>query len=612
MPSGPPAFGEPDLQPLVARVRGGLRAMGVGHGHRVGWQLAPSREAVALHLAILDRGAVSVPLFARATVRERERAQEAVRWTTFVNDAPLGEPIDAQPDLRPDALVFLLATSGTTGVPKWVPWTRGMLAATLDPLHTLWGWRRDDRLLHVLPLHHVHGLVVALHGALRAGATVVFRDARSGDALAHALRDTAATVFMGVPTHYRRLLDAQELDFPALRLCTSGSAPLPAAVHDAFARRTGRTIVERYGMTEIGMAFSNAPSHPRPGSVGRPLPGVRHRIVQDDGSDVVPGDVGELWVAGPGVFHGYLDRPQDTAASRSGPWTRTGDLGRMDADGFLHLVGRRGDRIGVGGFEVSPAEVEAVLAEVPGVHEVAVVGVDDADLGAIPVAAYVGIATPIALGAAADAGLSPYKRPRHYVPLDAIPRNDMGKLDRAALRASLTRPTIRQARPDEAERIATWNEAMARETEDLALDPATVRRGVRAVFDGHVDGRYFVAERLGAPVGQLMITREWSDWRAAHVWWIQSVYVLPAARRHGVYRALHDAAVAAAREAGAAGLRLYVDARNARAMATYASMGMDGGHYRMFESLFAEPPTTPPHRPGPSVPAAPGDPEAKP
>jgi malonyl-CoA/methylmalonyl-CoA synthetase len=295
-------------------------------------------------------------------------------------------------------------------------------------------------LLHALPLNHVHGLVVAQHAALRAGATAVWVDRFDAAEVLGILASGRITIFMAVPTFYARFLQTPgDFDLSRVRLFTSGSAGLPAAVHEAFAARFGHRIVERYGMTEVGIVTSNPIGGERPGSIGLPLPGVRARIVDPEAlADVPPGEVGELWIASPSVMSGYLGRPDATAEARRGEWMRTGDLGAADPDGYLRLVGRRSEMLITGGFNVYPAEVEAALLEHPGVREAAVCGLPDDDLGEVPAAGIVGEVHPDALRAFARERLAPYKVPRRIVVLDELPRNAMGKIVRRALAEKLT------------------------------------------------------------------------------------------------------------------------------------------------------------------------------
>jgi GNAT superfamily N-acetyltransferase len=315
--------------------------------------------------------------------------------------------------------------------------------------------------------------------------------------------------------------------------------------------------------------------------VGLPLPGVSLRITNAEGHDVVQGEVGEVRIAGASVFTGYHNLPEATAAAIGDGWMHTGDLGRQDADGYVHLVGRRSDLILRGGMNVYPPEVEAALLEVAGVEDVAVFGVPDPDLGERVAVAWVGAATQASLQAGVQR-LAPFKRPVCFHPLEELPRNTMGKVQVAQLRRRFGGLWIRRGELSDAEFLTEGNLALALETENLVLHREVVERGVRtAISEGH--GTYWIAEHEGAPVGQLMITTEWSDWRAQQVWWIQSVFVLPAFRKRGVLRALFDAIHAKAAAAGVAGLRLYVDQTNVSAADAYKRLGMSHDHYTVFE-----------------------------
>ena len=286
----------------------------------------------------------------------------------------------------------MLYTSGTTGRPKGVRLSHAALAATVSSLEEAWRWRRDDRLLHVLPLHHTHGLIVALLGALWVGAEVrflPFAAAEVWDALA------SASVFMAVPTIYAKLMQAFDAAPPeqrarwaagagGLRLATSGSAGLPATLHAAFARATGVSLLERYGMTEIGMALSNPYDGPRvPGAVGYELPGVTVDITDESGHTLPADEPGELRVRTTQMFSGYHGDPAATAASFDAAGRfRTGDTGVRDVAGVVRLLGRTSiDIIKSGGYKLSALEIEAVLLDHPAVAEVAVLGVDDATFG---------------------------------------------------------------------------------------------------------------------------------------------------------------------------------------------------------------------------------------
>jgi malonyl-CoA/methylmalonyl-CoA synthetase len=622
-PAAPTTLTWRALDTLADRAVGVLRSLGVPPGAVVAGLLPRAPEQLALFLGCLRHGCAWMPINARATARELEaQARDAGASRVWVPAAmadavaALGDavclaedlpallartPPSAGPDPLADAPALACATSGTTGRPKIALLSHGNLFATVEALHDAWAWRPDDRLVHALPLDHIHGLVVAQLVACRAGAEAVWMPHFDADEVFRAVRETRATVLMGVPTFYHRFmaLPAERAsDLRSLRLATCGSAPLPAPLLEAFAERFGVRILERYGMSEVGIVLSNPWIGARvAGAVGSPLPGVRARVVDADGADVPDGVPGELLLSGPSVFDGYLrlvdgaptrDRSCFVAGPDGASWMRTGDAVTRE-DGVYRVVGRLKEMIITGGSNVYPAEVEAVLAEHPGVAEVAVFGVPDDDLGERPVAAVVprgGGVTGAELVAWARARLAPYKVPRAVTLRDALPRNAMGKLVKGELVASWGRVVARRAcRADHATLVA-WNVAMAAETESIDLDVDVVSRGVAAALEDPARGTYWLAERAGRVVGQLMVTPEWSDWRAAWVHWIQSVYVPPEARGQGVYRALATAVADAARAHGAAGLRLYVDQRNTSAMAVYARLGMNGDHYRVFELMF--------------------------
>jgi malonyl-CoA/methylmalonyl-CoA synthetase len=367
-------------------------------------------------------------------------------------DAALAAPPEASRP-APEAPALMLFTSGTTGRPKGVVTSHAALAATCASLEEAWGWRPDDRLLHVLPLHHTHGVVVALLGALWAGASVRFApfDARG------TWEDLAgATVFMAVPTIHAKLLDAFEAAAPptqarwaaharALRLVTSGSAALPPSLFHRVARVAGRPPLERYGMTEIGMALSNPLDGPRlPGAVGRPLPGVTVDVVAEDGRPAAPDEPGELRVRSPQLFLGYHGDPEATARAydEQGRF-RTGDTGVRDRDGVVRLLGRTStDILKSGGYKLSALEIEEALREHPAIADVAVVGLPDETWGDQVTACVVlrQGAAPLDLAglrAWAKERLAPYKIPRALHLLDALPRNPMGKVQKGELRQGL-------------------------------------------------------------------------------------------------------------------------------------------------------------------------------
>jgi len=457
-----------------AAAAGALAAQGVRAGDRVAFLTEPGPLYVETLLAIWRVGGIAVPLSplhaapelahavadaAPAAVvatgalapRLADLASSVGRPMLFAEQlaaSSVGGSAPALPGAAADAL--MLYTSGTTGRPKGVRLSHAALAATLASLEEAWRWRRDDRLLHVLPLHHTHGVIVALLGALWAGAEtrfMPFAAADVWDAFA------AATVFMAVPTVYAKLLQAfgdAAADARArwataagrLRLFTSGSAPLPAAMLEAFRAATGQTILERYGMTEIGMALSNPYDGPRvPGAVGRELPGVSIDIVDEAGRAVAAGEPGELRVRTPQMFSAYHGDPAATAASFDAEGRfRTGDTGARDADGVVRLYGRTSiDIIKSGGYKLSALEIEAALLEHPAVAEVAVTGVPDPTWGERVTAWVVARGpTPPSLAALqefARARLAPYKLPRALELLPELPRNAMGKVQKQRLRS---------------------------------------------------------------------------------------------------------------------------------------------------------------------------------
>lgn len=613
------------LRERVARAAGWLRAHGVAPGETVALQTPRCLAFLEVHLAALGLGVCTLPLNPDYTAEEvsyilqdaRPRLAVLLPATldrlpalkphlTRISSAGLRAELDASipcdpaVTLPPAQPAVLLYTSGTTGKPKGALLSHDNLRATVRALHEAWGMSRDDRLLHALPLFHVHGLFAAQHLALLSGCTTRWLPRFDADRVLRTLHTEDMTVFMGVPTFYARLLalppEAQR-DLSAMRLLTSGSAPLPARDHTRFQERYGHGIVERYGMTEVGLVLSN-PLHGerRPGTVGLPLPGVRARIVDSSGSDVEPGTVGELLIAGPSVFAGYLNRPDKTAEALRDGFMHTGDLACRDERGYYCIVGRSKDMIISGGLNVYPSEVEAALLEHPAVAQAAVVGVDDPDFGERVVASIVartGRTSDGVMGWLRER-LAAYKCPKAIRTLDALPRNAMGKVQKEQLRAEWRLPELRAARPDEVEEIVRWNLDMARETEGLELDRSTVERGVLAALQGVLGTRFYRVDRAGQSIGQCMITREWSDWRDAEVWWFQSVYVPPAWRRRAVFRFIYESVRDRAAAEGAAGLRLYVDHRNHTAQQAYRALGMSDGHYAFFEQLFDEPgPPTP-------------------
>jgi malonyl-CoA/methylmalonyl-CoA synthetase len=360
----------------------------------------------------------------------------------------------------PEAVALIIYTSGTTGPPKGVLMPRRAIASNLDALAGAWDWSEADRLVHALPIFHVHGLVLGLIGPLRRGGHVRHLGRFTPEAVADALAG-GDTMLFGVPTMYHRLAQLAEADPDAARalgrarLLVSGSAGLPVATFQRIERATGHRVVERYGLTETIMNTAvRADGERRPGEVGRPLPGVEVVVRAEDGGGEaaaghlpdgeVPADgetIGEVHVRGPNLFLGYLNRPDATAEVLRDGWFSTGDLATVAPDGYLRIVGRRStDLIKTGGYKVGAGEVESALLEHPGVSEAAVTAAPDEDLGERIVAWVVavgGAALPDARELADHVAtrLAPHKRPREVRFLDELPRNAMGKVVKRRLGA---------------------------------------------------------------------------------------------------------------------------------------------------------------------------------
>ncbi|MFD8013364.1 acyl-CoA synthetase [Streptomyces sp. NPDC058955] len=453
---GPDALSYEEL----ARAAGALAARLAGSRRVAVWAVPTARTAVATVAALLA-GVPAVPLNPRSGERELahilgdsapdavlagpDDALPAALGGLPRVDVPLDGPAGPPPprDTDPESTALVVYTSGTTGPPKGVLLSRRAVAASLDALAEAWSWTADDVLVHGLPLFHVHGLVLGILGPLRRGGEVRHLGAFSAEGVARELAG-GGTMLFGVPTMYHRLADALPED-PALaealsgaRLLVSGSAALPVHDHERIAAATGRTVVERYGMSETLMNTSVLPGGPpRPGTVGLPLPGVAVRLVEEDGTVLAGSDgetVGEVQVRGPNLFSGYLNRPDATAAAFDGDWFRTGDMAVREADGTIRLVGRKAtDLIKSGGYKIGAGEIENALLDHPGVREAAVTGEPDPDLGE-RIVAWVVPADPARPPADAELAdhvarlLAPHKRPRTVRLLDALPRNDLGKV----------------------------------------------------------------------------------------------------------------------------------------------------------------------------------------
>ncbi len=459
-----------------SRIANALADAGLRPGDRLAAQVAKSPQALALYAACVQAGIVFLPLNTAYTdseidyfltdsgaamlVCDSTRAPVLSQIATARGTATLtldgdggGSLADRARDRpptfdtaarRPGDLAALLYTSGTTGRPKGAMLSHGNLLSNALVLADLWAFTPADVLIHALPIFHTHGLFVAINVSLAAGSSMIFLPAFDLDAILSAIPQ--ATALMGVPTFYTRLLADDRMTrglASGMRLFVSGSAPLPAQAHRRFQDRTGHRILERYGMTETGMIASNPyRGDRRAGTVGHALPGVEVIVTDPATGDPLPaGEVGGIEVRGPNVFRGYWNRPEKTAEDlRDSGFFVTGDLGTLDADGYLSIVGRDRDLIISGGLNVYPREVETLLDAQPGVAESAVIGVPHPDLGetvlALVVPACGARPDPDALADACRASLARYKHPRLILLVDALARNAMGKVEKRTLRAA--------------------------------------------------------------------------------------------------------------------------------------------------------------------------------
>lgn len=467
---GRPAYTWRDLERGSAMLANLFQDLGLQPGERVALQVEKSVEALMVWLACLRTGLVLVPLnpaYREAELRHFLRDAEprllvcaptafgwssalafqlGVQWVFTLGQERQGTLLERaafQKDMQQplprqaDDPAAILYTSGTTGLSKGALLSHGNLLSNAATLLQTWGWQRGRELLvHALPIFHVHGLFVASHCALLGGSPMRWLQRFEPAAVCAALE--GASVFMGVPTLYTRLLGHAGFTrarCASMRLFISGSAPLQAETFDDFIARTGFTILERYGMSETGMLSSNPlDGERRRASVGPALPGVQIRIAQADAQGV-----GGVEVRGPNVFAGYWKRPELNGSEFTPDgFFRTGDLGRLDADGYLHLVGRAKDLIISGGFNVYPAEVEGFLNALPGVAESAVIGVPHADFGeavtAIVIPAAGAQLDEAALIAALRERIAAFKCPKRVLLAPELPRNAMGKVQKKLLR----------------------------------------------------------------------------------------------------------------------------------------------------------------------------------
>ncbi|MDX1823606.1 MAG: malonyl-CoA synthase [Thiohalomonadales bacterium] len=466
-----------DLEQESARLARFLTEAGIQKGERVAVQVDKTPQALFLYLACLRAGFIYLPLNTAYTESElayfidnaepaavvcrpdsltsfqQIAAGKGVRHFYTLEDAPehnllqLSAATAAEFDTAScskDDVAVILYTSGTTGRPKGAMITHGNLAANGLALKQIWGFTRDDVLLHALPIFHIHGLFVACHCVLLSGSKMLFLPKFSADTIIKLL--PRATVLMGVPTFYTRLLDNPAFTAEVcsnMRLFISGSAPLLEQTFAEFQQRTGHTILERYGMTETGMNTSNPLEGERKaGTVGFPLPGVTARIVDDADQIVEPGTVGNLQVKGGNVFLGYWRMPDKTAEEFTADgYFKTGDMASLDDEGYIFIVGRGKDMVITGGFNVYPKEIELLIDELEGVVESAVIGVPHPDFGEAVTAVVTRDVTNKActeanIIAALKPKLANFKIPKRVMFVDDLPRNTMGKVQKNLLRES--------------------------------------------------------------------------------------------------------------------------------------------------------------------------------
>ena len=424
-----------------------LASNGVRPGDRVVWEAESSVEGVIGALSVLRLGAVLVPVnvrqsdLERATVLDevgasfllgapRTNHDETIPWTFKSSLDQEKESLPSLDEARLDDLALIIFTSGTTGKPKGAMITHGNLAAQADALAEAWGWTLDDRLLSALPLFHVHGLVVSLFTSLAQGGSIVVKERFEANDFLAAIKKMEITMCFCVPTMLHRMIDTPDVGVLAqIRLVVSGSAPLAQSLHERYQAR-GISILERYGMTESLLTLSNPlVGERRPGTVGLPLPGVVADLPEkDDGEQ-------ELRIKGPGVFAGYWNLPDATAEVFDDGWLKTGDIVRVDSQGYVVVCGRSKELIITGGFNVYPSEVEDLLNVQASIVDSAVVGMPDDEWGEVVIGYVVvreGFKESIVLAALSEV-LSSYKIPRRLIVEQSLPRNALGKLQRHLL-----------------------------------------------------------------------------------------------------------------------------------------------------------------------------------
>ncbi|QTA92250.1 O-succinylbenzoate--CoA ligase [Desulfonema magnum] len=472
-----------DITREIKRTAALLKKLGVKKGDRVALQLPKSMEFIFFHLANLSIGAITLPL--NTAFRGEEMAyylkdsQSSLFVTYEKNYSELRSVIDSaeglsclltdgnqdgvfcyseerehadcseEPDYpaQDDDIALICYTSGTTGLPKGAMITHRNLVENMKSLQNAWEWTDQDILLHILPIFHVHGLEVALHGGLFAGSTIIMHEKFDPSRVWHTIEEKQCTMLMGVPTMYYRLLNQYQVsektpDIRSMRVFISGSAPLSEKVFEQFRNTTGYTILERYGMTEAGMITSNPieEAERKAGSAGYPFPGVEIRIVDKDGEDISPGEVGEVCIRGDNVFKGYWRNPEKTEEAFAGDWLKSGDMGyEAPDDGMrLYLSGRFKELIITGGYNVYPKEVENVIDRYDSVRETAVIGLPDDDFGEKVTAVVVlkdktAIADPGEIIAFCKKSLAGYKCPKTVFFREELPRNAMGKVQKHLL-----------------------------------------------------------------------------------------------------------------------------------------------------------------------------------